>query len=108
MSGLPKNLLVQYRMLADFMDNIPDVVYFKDVKGRLIWVNQAHAKGLGLKPEQVIGKTDFDIFPKERAERMIKDDQYVMKTGKSIIDKIERATRPDGVDNHVSTTKTPR
>jgi len=98
----------QYQLLSDFMNRIPDVIYFKDVKGRLIMVNQAHAKGLGLKPEEVIGKTDFDLFPKERAAMMVKDDMYVMKTGKPIIDKIERATRPDGVDNYVSTTKIPR
>jgi len=90
------------------MDHIPDVIYFKDIQGRLIFVNRAHARGLGLKPEQVIGKTDFDIFPKQRAEMMFKDDQYVLRTGQAIIDKIERATRPDGVDNYVSTTKIPR
>ncbi|MFA5089035.1 MAG: ATP-binding protein [Candidatus Omnitrophota bacterium] len=103
-----KNLSLKYRLLMDFMDHIPDVIYFKDRKGRLILVNRAHARGLGLTPDQVAGKTDFDIFPKERAARMSKDDQQVMKTGKSIMDKIERATRADGVDNYVSTTKIPR
>ena len=101
-------LMRKYRLLADFMDNIPDVIYFKDTKGRLILVNQAHARGLGLKPEQVVGKTDLEIFGKKRAASMTKDDQYVLRTGKPIIDKIERSTRPDGVDNYVSTTKIPR
>ncbi len=103
-----RDLLSHSRLLMDFLERIPDVIYFKDRKGRLILVNRAHAKGLGLKPEEVVGKTDFDIFPKKRAERMAKDDQYVMRTGKPIIDKIERATRADGVDNYVSTTKIPR
>ena len=103
-----QNLKHKYSLLSDLMDRIPDVIYFKDRQGRLIMVNQAHAKGLGLKPEEVIGKTDFDLFPKERAEIMSKDDMYVMKTGKPIIDKIERATRTDGIDNYVSTTKIPR
>jgi PAS domain S-box-containing protein len=100
--------LPRYHLLAEFMENIPDVIYFKDKRGRLLFVNKAHAKGLGLRPEGVVGKTDFDIFPKARAELMAKDDQYVFKTGKPIIDKIERATRPDSVDNYVSTTKIPR
>lgn len=103
-----KDLLDKYRVLSYFMDHIPDVIYFKDRKGRLTLVNKAHAKGLGLKPEQVKGKTDFDLFPKKRAAIMAKDDNYVMKTGKSIIDKIERATRADKIDNYVSTTKIPR
>lgn len=102
-----QEFLSQYQLLQNFMDHIPDVIYFKDTKGRLVFVNKAHAKGLGLEPEQVIGKTDFDIFSVRRAQEMTKDDAYVIKTGKSIIDKIERATRADGQDNYVSTTKIP-
>lgn len=98
----------KYKLLSDLMGYVPDVIYFKDRKGRLIMVNKAHAKGLGLEPEEVVGKTDFDFFPVEKAKKMAKDDMYVIKTGKPIIDKIERATRADGVDNYVSTTKIPR
>lgn len=98
----------KYRLLSDLMRYIPDVIYFKDTSGRLVMVNDAHARGLGLKPQEVVGKTDFDFFPRERAEMMARDDRYVMRTGKAIIDKIERSTRPDGVDNYVSTTKIPR
>jgi PAS domain S-box-containing protein len=103
-----KDIFLKYRLLSDLMHHIPDVIYFKDTKGRLVMVNQAHAKGLNLKPEEVIGKTDFDIFPQERAVEMAKDDRLVMTTKRPIIDKIERATRPDGIDNYVSTTKIPR
>ena len=103
-----KDLLFKYRLLSDLMKYIPDVIYFKDKAGRLIMVNDAHAKGLGLTPEKVVGKTDFDIFGKDRAALMAKDDEYVISKGKAIIDKIERSTRADGVDNYVSTTKIPR
>lgn len=103
-----KGLSVKSRLFQDLMNNMPDVIYFKDKKGKLTLVNEAHARGLGLKPEQVVGKTDFDFFPKDRAMAMKKDDDLVIKTGKPIIDKIERATRPDGIDNYVSTTKIPR
>jgi len=98
----------KYQLLRDLMDFIPDVIYFKDKKGRFVMVNQAHARGLGVKPEALIGKTDFDLFSKNRAKKMVQDDARVMNTGKPIIDKVERATRPDGVDNYVSTTKIPR
>ncbi|MDD5561621.1 MAG: ATP-binding protein [Candidatus Omnitrophica bacterium] len=103
-----KELKDKYQLLRDLMDFIPDVIYFKDKKGRFIMVNQAHAKGLGVKPEALVGKTDFDLFSKKRAMKMTQDDARVMNTGKPIIDKVERATRPDGVDNYVSTTKIPR
>jgi len=103
-----KELKDKYQLLRDLMDFIPDVIYFKDKQGRFIMVNQAHAKGLGVTPEALVGKTDFDLFPKNRARKMAQDDAHVMNTGKPIIDKVERATRPDGVDNYVSTTKIPR
>lgn len=108
-AGNPDTALIRkYHLLMDFWDNIPDVIYFKDKNGKIDFVNNAYARGLKLKPEEIVGKTDFDFFPKKRAERMQKDDQYVLRTGKAIVDKIERATRPDGVDNFVSTTKIPR
>jgi PAS domain S-box-containing protein len=103
-----RQLYHKYRLISDLIDHIPDVIYFKDRRGRLILVNQAHAKGLGLKPEDIIGKTDYDLFPPQRAAAMAKDDEYVMRSGKPILDKIERATRPDRVDNYVTTTKIPR
>ncbi|UCH12037.1 MAG: PAS domain-containing protein [Candidatus Omnitrophota bacterium] len=105
---IKQDLVYKYKLLSYFVDHIPDVIYFKDKKGKLIMVNQAHAKGLGLKPKEVVGKTDFDFFSKKRAKMMTKDDIYVMRTGKPIIDKIERATRADGADNYVTTTKIPQ
>jgi PAS domain S-box-containing protein len=48
------------------MDNVPDVIYFKDKKGKIVLVNNAYAKGLGTTIDKVIGKTDFDIFPKKK------------------------------------------
>jgi PAS domain S-box-containing protein len=98
----------KYYLLRDLMDFIPDVIYFKDKKGRFVMVNQAHAKGLGVKPEALVGKSDFDLFSRDRAAKMAQDDAQVLIAGKSIIDKVERATRPDGIDNYVSTTKIPR
>ena len=103
-----QSLQIKYSLFHDLMNSIPDVIYFKDTKGKLILVNQAHARGLGLTPDEVAGKTDFDFFPKDRARLMEKDDLQVLKTGKPIVDKVERATRPDGIDNYVSTTKIPR
>ncbi|MFH1269840.1 MAG: ATP-binding protein [Candidatus Omnitrophota bacterium] len=97
----------KYRFLSYLMNHIPDVIYFKDTEGRFVMVNQTHAKCQGLKPEELIGKTDADLFPKKRAEMITKDDLYVMKTGKPIIDKIESAMRCDGTYNYVSTTKVP-
>jgi len=105
---ISKDFLYQQNLLKDLMDSVPDVIYFKDKTGKLILVNQSYADGLGCTPEDVVGKTDFDFFPKKKAQMMTNDDLRVMRSGKPIIDKVERATRPDGEDNYVSTTKIPR
>lgn len=103
-----KELAVENDLLQELVDNIPDVIYFKDLKGKLIYVNKAHAAGLGLLPQDVIGKTDYDFFPKELADTFTHDDQYVMRTGEPIVDEIEYTVQPDGSRHVVSTTKYPR
>lgn len=104
----PTELLRRHKLLDELMRSTPDVIYIKDKKGRFVMVNEAHARGVGAKPKDLVGKSDFDIHPREKAERMASDDLRVMSSGKPIVDKIERATRADGVDNFVSTTKIPR
>jgi len=94
-------------LFQNLLDNIPDSVYFKDNKNKLVRVNNFFAKGMNLKPEEVVGKTDFDFFIKEQARKMFEDDTYVLKTGNPIIGKIERTLLPNGTYNCTTTTKIP-
>ncbi len=96
------------KLLQDLLDNIPDMIYFKDMENRFILVNRAHAEALGLTPREVIGKSDLDLFPKELAEKYFEDDNEILSTGKAVIGKITSAKRPDGGTTYVSTTKAPR
>lgn len=95
------------QLFQNLLDNLPDAVYFKDNKNRLIRINRFYANGFKMKPEQIIGKTDFDFFPKNQAQKMFDDDNYVLKTGSPIIGKIERTLLPNGSYNCVTTTKLP-
>ncbi len=96
------------QLLQVLMNNIPDTIYFKDGENRLVMVNKAFAEGLGLTVSEVIGNTDFDLFPNKDAEEYFTDDNRILRTGESIIDKIEKSYRPNGSVQYVSTTKTPR
>ncbi len=95
-------------ILRVLMDNIPDRIYFKDLNSRFVRNNLAQARSLGAaSPDECVGKTDFDFFSKEHAERAYLDEQVIIRTGRPIIAKIERTTLRDGTQTWVSTTKMP-
>ena len=104
---MEEKLSLEKDYMQNLLDNIPDAIYFKDKENRIIKVNKFYANGVGLFPKEIIGKTDFDFFPKEQAQKMAEDDKYVLSTGKSIVGKVERTLLPNGTWNQVITTKIP-
>jgi PAS domain S-box-containing protein len=72
--------------LTSIIENQPGMVWLKDRNGRFLAVNRAFAKACGMKkPECVIGKTDFDIWPLGLARKYRADDRLVMEKRDSII-----------------------
>ncbi|MDI6605939.1 MAG: HD domain-containing phosphohydrolase [Candidatus Omnitrophota bacterium] len=94
-------------MFKDLLDNIPDAIYFKDRKNRIMNANKFYVRGLGLPLEGIVGKSDFDFFPREQAKQMFADDNYVLRTGRPIVGKIEKTLLRNGEWNQVITTKMP-
>ena len=95
-------------LLRNLLHNIPDHIYFKDQDSRFILVNPAMARMMELrKPEDAIGKTDFDIFTQEHAEAALADEKEILRTGQPIVGKVEKETWPDGSVSWVTTTKLP-
>jgi PAS domain S-box-containing protein len=95
-------------LLQTLMDNSPDSVYFKDIQNRFVLVNKAKAEHWNVRPEAMIGKTDFDFLPADQAQKESDDDNQVLQTGKSIINCIEKITDTDGAEHWYSVTKVPR
>jgi len=65
------------------VETMPQNVFRKDTQGRFTFANQQYCKHYNCKLEDILGKTDFDFFPKELAEQYARDDQRVMATGKT-------------------------
>jgi two-component system sensor histidine kinase/response regulator len=106
---LEKELKYQRLLLKDLLDNVPDHIYFKDKESRFIHASKSVAEQFGVESvDKLIGKTDFDYFTKEHAEAAYRDEQEIIKTGKLILNKIEKETHPDGKTTWVLTTKIPR
>ncbi|MEM4258946.1 MAG: PAS domain S-box protein [Candidatus Thermoplasmatota archaeon] len=98
----------EHNLLQELMDTIPDSIYFKDEQNRFILVNKTKASHWNVTPDEMIGKTDFDFLPHAEAQKAFDDDNYVLKTGHAIIDKIEHITGSDGLERWFSVTKVPR
>jgi PAS domain S-box-containing protein len=68
--------------LKSVFDNIPGMVFIKDaVDLRFIRINQAGEKLLGLSNQELVGKNDYDFFPKSQAEHFIRKDREVLESG---------------------------
>jgi PAS domain S-box-containing protein len=95
---LEKQVLLRTRELADeknllrtLIDVLPDFIYFKDAQSRFLLNNKSHLHLLGAKTqEEVLGKTDLEIFSNELAQQYYEDEQKILQTGMPQLDKEEK------------------
>ncbi len=71
----------QKRYLRTLIDTLPMLAWFKDTQSRFLAVNQMAAMACGRTPEEVLGKSDLDVWPRSLAEAYRADDAEVMATG---------------------------
>ncbi|MCX5667362.1 MAG: PAS domain S-box protein, partial [Candidatus Omnitrophica bacterium] len=87
------------------LENIPQKVFFKDKNLVYISCNENYARDLKIKPEEIAGKTDYDFYPKDLAEKYRNDDKRIMESGKT--EDIEEKYIQDEEERFVHTSKTP-
>jgi PAS domain S-box-containing protein len=96
------------RLLNSILTNIPDRIFFKDLESRFIRVSKETVDIIGVKNEEaLIGKTDYDFFIQEDAEKLRQDELQVIETGKGVIGIEEKGMFKDGRSFWLSTTKVP-
>ena len=102
-------LAIDRNLLRTLIDNLPDYIYIKDRQSRFMINNIAHLYSLGAQTqEEVIGKSDFDIFPHELAIQYYTDEQNLMESGEALIDHEEPVVHPTtGQRQWLSSTKIP-
>lgn len=64
------------------LDGIPDIAWLKDERGHILLANQRFVELAGrARPQDVVGRTDLDFWPRGLADRYRTDDDHVMRTG---------------------------
>ncbi|MEH6762803.1 MAG: PAS domain-containing protein [Maribacter arcticus] len=96
------------KLLRTLIDNLPVNVYIKDTESRKILVNKAECEFLGVdNPEDILGKSDFELYPKESAIRSREEDLMVMNTLKPVIGKETINIKLDGKETSFLSSKIP-
>ena len=85
-------------LLRSLIDTMPDRIYAKDTASRFIVCNVALARRMGAsRPDDLIGKSDFDLLPRELAERFRADELAILQSGQPMIDREEPLETVDGI-----------
>ena len=101
-------LLYEQYLMRTLMDNFPDDIYYKDLNSRFLRLSKNYGLRIGLKNvNDLIGKSDFDLFSKNHAQAAFEDEQNIIRTGVPLINLEEEETYPDKDSTWVLTTKLP-
>ena len=105
---MKKTLAEERRMLRTMIDNVPDLMYVKDRDSRFMVANNSVTRIMGAgTPEDLLGKNDFDFYPKEIATPFYQDEQRLLQSGEVLLAREETCTDPEGNLVHLLTTKVP-
>ncbi|QDU43512.1 Signal transduction histidine-protein kinase BarA [Symmachiella dynata] len=102
-ANLLRHTEARYQSLVE---SLPLHFFCKDLRGRVVFGNQRCCDLLGITMDEFIGKTDYDLFPKELADKFTADDANVLRTGEMYED-VEENRGPDGETIYVHVLKAP-
>ena len=100
------NAAGQLETITSAMNSIPDIIFYKDTDGVYRGGNTAWAALLCKPLDQLVGKTDLDLFPEEMGKSFQSYDKAMLASGKATKNE-EWLVYPDGRKVYVETLKTP-
>jgi diguanylate cyclase (GGDEF)-like protein/PAS domain S-box-containing protein len=95
--------------MSNLLSAVEERVYFKDRDSRFLLVSSGWlaAYAPGRTADELVGKTDFDVFGGEHARAAFADEQQIIATGQPVSAKVEEETFSDRASTWASTTKMP-
>jgi two-component system, sensor histidine kinase and response regulator len=100
-----ERLYEKHQLLNAVTEGLTDAIFVKDRQGRYLMVNTGGARLVGRRMEEVVGKTNQDLFPPETARAMREHDHRVLQTGQTETCEVEAVF--GGVRHTFLSTKTP-
>ncbi len=117
-------------LFRTLLDNLPDHIYYKDVQSRFVHASRSKAEDalkhstrlqalctekhgrhdnppVKVSGELLAGLTDYDLFARENADQAYADEQEILRSGKPMIDKLEKFAHLDGKTSWFLCTKMP-
>ena len=106
--NLADALAHERNVLRTMIDLIPAFIYAKDAQSRFTAANELVARRMGAAPHELIGKTDFDFFPREMAQKFFDDEQALIQSGEPLVNREEIAfDKTRGMNRTILTCKIP-
>ena len=93
-------------LYCSLVESLPMCIFRKDIEGRVVYVNQRYCKELKKEAKDLLGKTDYDLFPKKLAEKYRADDHDIERRG-GIFEAVEEHKPPGQPMFKVRVIKTP-
>ena len=93
---------IKYRTL---LENLPQKIFIKNQNLVYLICNKNYADDLSITPEEIVGKTDYDFYPKELADKYRSDDKAILAAGQ--VYEFEEQYLKDGEEFIVKTIKIP-
>ncbi|HVS25834.1 MAG TPA: diguanylate cyclase [Burkholderiales bacterium] len=94
--------------LSSIVDNIPNMIFVKDAKDlKFVRLNKAGEQLTGYSEKELLGKSDYDFFPKEQADFFTGKDRETLRIGKHVFIVEEPIKTKDGTKKILQTKKMP-
>ncbi len=99
--------LLSVSYLASVIDHVAHPIFVKDEQFRFVLLNRAFVQMAGYPRREMLGKTDYDFFPRAQSDWFRKKDAEMFSTGQTVVIEEETITVREGVTRTLKTTKVP-
>ncbi|WP_437625970.1 AAA family ATPase [Sorangium sp. So ce1151] len=88
-------------LLQSIVDNSTAAIFLKDLEGRYLMINRRYAEVFHVGEQAIVGRTDYDVFPREQADAFRAVDHQVLATGTALQTE-EEVPQDDGLHTYIS------